>query len=143
MHRLTFRGQKFNLQIIYNEVSSEHKHFIKECWNITYQIVPPDIHQRNAAECTNFTFKDHFLSILAGINNAFPKYLWDLLSEQADLTLNLLLQSTLNPRISAWAYYNVPSESNATLLGPIGCRVIIHKNPSTRISWDFRGKDGF
>ena len=31
----------------------------------------------------------------------------------------------------------------ATPMGPLGCRVIIHKKPSKHKSWDHRGRDGF
>ena len=45
---------------------------------------------RNAAEHAIHTLRDHFLAILVGINDAFPKYLWYLLLEQAEITLNIL-----------------------------------------------------
>jgi hypothetical protein len=63
------------------------------------------MHRRNRAERAIRTFKDHLLAILAGVNAAFPPYLWDLLLPQAELTLNLLRQATLNPRISAWEFF--------------------------------------
>ena len=50
MHCLTSQGHKFNLQIINNKVSSKNKHVIGEYWKITYQLVPPDMHCRNATE---------------------------------------------------------------------------------------------
>jgi hypothetical protein len=50
-------------------------------------------------------FKDHFMAILAGINATFPPYLLDLLLPQAELTLNLLRQATLNPWISVWEFF--------------------------------------
>ena len=62
------------------------------------------------------------------------------------MTLNLLRQSTLKPAISEWGYFNVPSSYNyAPLgpLGPLGCKVIIHKKNGTHHYWDFRMKDGW
>jgi hypothetical protein len=89
-------------------------------------------------------FKNHFLSILAGVDAAFPPYLWDLLLPQAELvTINLLRQATANPKISAWEYFNGPFDFNKTPLAPMGCRVLIHAKPSTRRSWDYRAKHGF
>ena len=83
MYRLNLLDHKVNLQIIYNKVSAKRKCVIKEYWNITYQLVPPEIHQGNAAEFgihqfnaakrVIHTFKYHFLAILVGISNAFPK----------------------------------------------------------------------
>jgi hypothetical protein len=97
------------------------------------QPLPPDMHHRNKAERMIRHFKNHFLSILAGVDAAFPPYLWDLLLPQAELvTINLLRQATANPKISAWEYFNGPFDFNKTPLAPMGCRVLIHAKPSTR-----------
>jgi hypothetical protein len=66
------------------------------------------VHRRNRAERAIRTFKDHFLAILAGVDPKFPAYLWDLLLPQAELTLNLLRQSLINPQISAWEFFQGP-----------------------------------
>jgi hypothetical protein len=49
----------------------------------------------------------------------------------------------LNPRISAWEFFQGPFDFNKTPLGPVGCRVLIHAKPATRRSWDFWAKNGF
>jgi hypothetical protein len=141
MTRLAARGLSVDLQILDNEASSAYKEAITFKWNATFQLVPPDMHRRNRAERAIRTFKDHFLAILSGVDAAFPPYLWDLLLPQAKLTLNLLRQSTLNPRISAWEFFQGPFDFNKTPLGPVGCRVLIHAKPATRHSWDFRAKN--
>jgi hypothetical protein len=89
------------------------------------------MHWRNKAERMIRHFKNHFLSILAGVNAAFPLYLWDLLLPQAKLTVNLLHQATIDPKISAWEYFNGPFDFNKTPLAPVGCRVLIHAKPAT------------
>jgi hypothetical protein len=98
---------------------------------------------KNWAEHAICTFKDHFLATLAGIDSAFPPYLWDLLLPQAELTLNLLRQATLNPKIIAWEFFQGPFDLNKMPLGPVGCRVLIHAKPATQQLWDFRTKPGF
>ena len=103
----------------------------------------PNVHCCNIAERAIRTFKAHFLSILAGIPSSFPNYLWDKLLPQTELSLNLLRQSTISPLTSAWEDFNVPFNFNATPLGPIGCRVLIHNKPSTHASWAFRACNGF
>jgi hypothetical protein len=142
MARLAARGLAVDPQILDNEASAVYKEAITVKWNAKFQLVPPDMHRRNRAERAS-TFKSHFLSILAGVDKVFPLYLWDLLLPQAELTLNLLRQATLNPRISAWEYFQGPFDFNKTPLGPVGCRVLIHAKPITRRSWDFRAKQGF
>ena len=62
---------------------------------------------------------------------------------QTELTINLLRQSTLNIRMSAWEYYNGPFDYSATPLGPLGCKIMIHNTSNTRKSWDQRGREGF
>jgi hypothetical protein len=137
------RGLSVDLQILDNEASLANKEAITFKWNATFQLVPPDMHCRNWAERAIHTFKDHYLAILAGVNSAFPPYLWDLLLPQAELTLNLFCQSTIKPRISAWEFFQGPFDFNKTPLGPVGCRVLIHAKPATRRPLDFRAKNGF
>ena len=143
MTRLAAKGLSVDLQIMDNEASAAFKQAITFAWRAKFQLVPPDMHRRNRAERAIRTFKNHFISILAGVDPTFPPYLWDLLLPQAELTLNLLRQSSLNPKISAWEYFNGPFDFNKTPLGPVGCRVLIHAKPATRRSWDFRAKEGF
>ncbi len=120
-----------------------YKEAITLRWNAKFQLVPPDMHCQNQAERAICTFKDHFLAILAGINSTLPPYLWDLLLQQAELTLNLLRQATLNPRISMWEFFQGPFDFNKTPLGPVGCRVLINAKMAIRWSWNFRAKLGF
>jgi hypothetical protein len=101
------------------------------------------MHRQNRAERTISTFKDHFLAILAGIDSAYPLYLWDLLLPQAELNLNLLRQAMFNPWISVWEFFQGPFDFNKTPLGPVGCRILIHAKPATRQSWDLCAKPGF
>jgi hypothetical protein len=105
MMRLAARGLSVHLQILDNKASAAYKEAITFKWNASFQLVSPVMHCRNQAEHAIRTFKDHFLAILAGVNSAFPPYLWDLLLPQAKLTLNLLRQATLNPQISAWEFF--------------------------------------
>jgi hypothetical protein len=99
-------GLSVDLQILDNEAILAYKEAITFKWNITFKLISPDMHRRNWAEHTICMFKDHLLAILAGIDAAFPPYLWDLLLPQAELTLNLLRQATLNPWISAWELFS-------------------------------------
>ena len=69
--------------------------------------------------------------------------MWDNPLVHTDLTLNLLFQATLNPRISAWEYFNGAFDYTATSLCPIGCKIIIHTTSNKQKSWDKRGCEGF
>ncbi len=112
MTRLSARGLGVDLQILDNEASAAYKHAITDTWQCKFQLVPPDMHQHNQAEHAIWTFKDHFLAILAGVDSTFPPYLWDLLLPQAKLTLNHLQQLALNPWMSAWEFFQGPFDFN-------------------------------
>ena len=112
-------------------------------WGATYQLVPPNAHERNIAERSICTFKEHFYSVLAGVDPAFPNFMWDNLLDQTELTLSLLRQATLNPRISAWGYFNGAFVYAATPLVTIGCKMVIHTTSNNRKSWYQRGRKVF
>jgi hypothetical protein len=61
------------LHILDNEVSATFQHAITSN-NCSFQLVPPHVHRRNAAKRAIWTFKDHFLAILAGVAPTLP---WD------------------------------------------------------------------
>ena len=79
------------------------------------------------------TSKAHFLAILEGVADNFPCHLWDLLLPQAEFTPNLLRQSSANPKISAWGYFNGAFNYNATPLGLLGISIIAHIKPGKRL----------
>ena len=99
MKRLDDRGHQVDVQLLDNEVSADFKRTIVDDWAATYQLVPTNVHRRNISERAICTFKAHFLSVLAGVDPAFPKFMWDNLLAQTELTLNLILQATPNPSI--------------------------------------------
>ena len=113
-------------------------------WDVEFQLVPPEMHWKNAAERAIRSFKAHFLAILVGVASDFPRNLWDLLLPQTEMTLNMLRQAAPDPAISAWDFFSGKKFNyGATPLGPLGINVIVHAKPGRRKSWDFRGKDGW
>ena len=108
MKKLTDRGHHVDIQILDNEVSADFKRTIQQNWGAKYQLVPPNVHRRIISERAIRTFKANFLAILAGVDPYFPKYMWDNLLTQTELTINFLRQETLDSRISDWEYYNGP-----------------------------------
>ena len=83
------------------ETSKELQDFMKQ-ENISFQYVPPNCKRRNAAERANRTFKIYFIATLCTVDKDFPLQLWDMLLPQTELCLNMLSESRLDPRISAW-----------------------------------------
>ena len=89
---LTDAGITPILKYLNNETSKELIASIKSK-NIQYQLTAPHDHRLNPAKRTVSTFKKHFITILVGCDERFPKYLWCQLVPQAAITLNMLQQS--------------------------------------------------
>ena len=139
---LTSCGLKPVLGTLDNEAPGRLKQFMKNS-GMDYQLVPPHVHRRNAAERAISTWKDHFISILSSTDPNFPLHLWCRLIEQATTTLNLLRPSRINPRLSAEAQLNGAFDYNKTPLAPPGTRVLIHETPQNRRTWAAHGIEGW
>ena len=77
------------------------KTLIREEYNTELDLVPPGAHRRNAVEVVILNFKAHFISIMSGVADDFPKEIWGWLITQAEVTTNLLYQSNATPTVSA------------------------------------------
>jgi hypothetical protein len=110
--------------------------------DIKLQLVPPHIHRRNAAEHAIRTWKNHFIAGLCSTDTEFPQHLWDRLTDQAQTTLNILCPSQHNPHISAYAALKGTFDFNRTPMTPPGTKVLTHKKPGQRQSWDPHATEG-
>jgi hypothetical protein len=91
LNRMKAAGLGLRKQVLDNECSAAMKACIKEN-GMNYKLIPPGQHRRNQAEWAIQTFKAHFISILAGVDDKFPLLLWCHLLKPTELTLNLLRQ---------------------------------------------------
>ena len=112
-----------------NEASKALKEFLHE-EGTEHQLVPPHQHRRNAAERAIRTFKNHFIAGLCSTDPDFPIHLWDRLLPQAEITLNLLRKSRMNPKLSAYAQVHGAYDFNRTPMAPPGTQVITHEKPN-------------
>ena len=136
------RGQKPLLHWLDNEASKALKNFIKK-EQTEYQLTPPHIHRRNAAKRAIRTFKNHFISGLCSVDKNFPLHLWCRLLDQAELTLNMLRTSRLNPNLSAHEQLHGSHDFNATPLAPPGTKCIAHEKSSQWGTWAPHGQHGW
>ena len=138
---LTQRGQKPRLHWLDNKASKTLKNFIhKE--QTEYQLTPPHIHRRNTAERAIRTFKNHSISGLCSVDKTFPLHLWCRLLDQAELTLNMLRTSRINPNLSAHEQLHGIHDFNTTPLGPPGTKCIVHEKSSQHGTWAPLGQHG-
>jgi hypothetical protein len=139
---LKSRGLSPKLQRLDNEISKELEQLLhKE--GIDYQLTPTGLHRRNAAEKAIQTFKNHLIAGLSTTNPSFPINLWDKLIPQANITLNLLRPSRINPRLSAYAQVFGAFDYNKTPLAPPGIAILCHIRPEKRQSWAPHALSGY
>ncbi len=142
VNRMWAAGLGIKKHILDNEASKAFKAKIKEN-KIKYELVPPGNHQRNQAKRAIQTFKVHFISILAGVDDQYPLSLWCYLLEPTELTLNLLRQLNVTPKISAFAHVHGHHDYMKKPFAPLGCVIHSHIKPDDRRSWDARADAGF
>ena len=82
-----------------NKVLEALKQYFEDS-DIQFQLVPPHMNRRNAAERSVRTFKKHFIAALCTVEPLFPLYLWNRLLPQVTMTLTMLRQYRLNPELS-------------------------------------------
>ena len=111
--------------------------------NKKVQLFSPHIHQRNSAEQVIKTFKEHFIAGLSSTQKYFPLHLCCRLIPHIILTLNLLRQSRMNPKLSGYVQLHGEFNYDATPLSPPGTQVIIHENPTVRGTWASHGVKGW
>ena len=139
---LSTNGHQPQIHIMDNEASTILKQALLK-YKIKYQLVPPHIHRRNAAERAIQTFKAHFISILCGANPKFPVKEWDRLLPQTCMTLNMLRTCRYNSKINAYTALNGLFDYNKTPFLPLGTQIIVHEKPDKRRTWAPRGTDAW
>jgi hypothetical protein len=102
------KGLALTLHWMDNEVSACLKDLLQTQFNLKYQLVHPHIHQRNVAARAIWKFKNHFFAGLCSAADNFLLRLWDKVLPQAELTINLLQASCVDPTISAYKAINGP-----------------------------------
>ena len=106
-------------------------------------MIPPNQHRQNAAKRAIRTLKSHLLAGLAICDPNYSLKEWDRLLQQAELTINLLRNSCLKPRLSAWAYlFGNFIFTKCPLLLP-GTKIFLHSKPGKRANWTFYGEQNY
>ncbi len=135
---LTLRLKHHHLD---NECSAAFKGCIAKN-GMTHKLVPLDCHRCNIAERAIQTFKNHFVSILRGVDNIFPLSLWCHLVQPVELTVNLLRQSNVAPKVSMYAHVHGQHNYINCPFAPLGCVVTPHVKPKNRRSWEVHADTG-
>jgi Reverse transcriptase (RNA-dependent DNA polymerase) len=131
---LTRAGCKPQFHRLDNECPQELETFFQQ-QRVPYQLTPPHDHRTNAAERAVRTAKNHLQAGWWSTDDAFPMYLWDKTLEHAELTLNLMRGSRINPALSAWEQIYGRYDFNKCPIAPPGVKVLAHEKTSQRASW--------
>ena len=110
---------------------------------LPYQLVPPYNHRRNLSERGIQTYKNHFMSGISGAGPDFPLILWDTFVKQEHITINLMHNSRMNPKLSAHAHLFGTFNYDATTIALTGCKCIFHEKPSVRGTWSVHSLNAF
>ena len=118
-----------NWHVLYNEAPVE---FLEAFWANGCHIekTPADMHRQNIAKCAIQTCKGHFIATMAGVSEDFPIHKWHELVPQIVLTLNLIRQVHVVPKVSAYAYHHGNFDCNRMPIDPMGCAVQFHIKPN-------------
>ncbi len=117
---LANKGYKPKLNVMDNQATQYIKTFLSE-EECELQLVEPHNHRVNAAERAIQTFKDAFISALATTDKDFPLQLWDKLTPQVIITLNMMRASRIDPTKSAHEILYGAYDWNRYPLAPLGC----------------------
>ena len=103
--------------------------------DIKYQLVPLINHRAYNAERFIQTFKTHCIAVLCRVDKYFRLQFWYRLLQQATISINLLRQSIILLRLSAYTHIFGEFGYNHAPLAPPGTRIVIHSRPNDIASW--------
>lgn len=109
-----------------------------------WQFVEPSNHRVNTAERAIQTHKNHFTSGLCSTDVDWPLQLWDQMTLQSVITMNIIRTSRIDPSKSAHHQLHVHKyDWNVHPMDPSGSKAVIYKSPESRVSWGTRGIDAW
>ncbi len=126
-------GPNSNALTTKQESHTLQEHIMVE--GINYQLALSNLHCCNTTKGPYALFKNHFIASLCSTDKNFPVHLWDWLLPQAELSLNLLQGSLINPNLSAWAQLHGQLDFNHTPIVPPGMQVLVHEKPNAQCTW--------
>ena len=100
------------------------------------------MHRGNTTEHVIRTFKEHFKSVFVTTYEYLPMNLCCIILPQVCTTLNIMINSRMNPNMSEEAQLKRGFGYNHAPLSPPGTNAVIHDNPGSRGSCDLQVTKG-
>jgi hypothetical protein len=110
---------------------------------MTHELVPPGNHRRNLVERAIQMINHYFISNLIGVDDKFPLSLCCHLLGPTELTVNLLHQSNIAPKILPYAHVHGQHDYMRKPFPPLGYAAQTHVKPDVHQTWDYFSKYGF
>ena len=79
----------------------------------------------------------------SGMDSKGPLFLWDLMLGQIDMQVNMLRQSNVTPKVSAFAHLNDQHDFNRHPLAPLGIEVHSYVPPDKRKTGGVKCRKGY
>ena len=95
--------------------------------DIDFPLTPPHLHRCNASESAICTFKNNCIARICCTDETIPLILWDKFPPQCLITLNLLRDSLINPKLSSYAQIHGDFYFNRTPHVPTQTQLQVHK----------------
>ena len=109
---------------------------------VTFQLITPQVHRRNAAERANQMYKNHLITELCTCDSRVPVREWNRIVLQASLTINHLRFSRRNQSSSAYAGIFGEFDFSSNPLASPGTKALIRIKPSNRHTFCTHAIDG-
>ena len=127
-----------------NETSALLEKFFTQEAKIPFQYITAGSHRANKAERAIRSWKNHFIAGISSVDSSFPMHQWPKLIPQANITINLLRPSSINPLISAYkGIFNSDYDFLAHPIAPPGIKVTVYEPSDNRTSWNPHGVSGY
>ena len=106
-----------------------------ETQEIDFQFATPHLQRHNGSEHAICTLKNHIIAGLLSTDENFPLNLWDKLVPQCLIMLNLICDSCINPKISAYDQVHGAFYFNRTPLYHPGNQFLVNEEPVVQGTW--------
>ena len=131
------------LEILDNAADRHTKELLRKR-AVTFQLVAPNNHRRNAAEREMRTAQNQCICTFRAADDRYPENALFRLLPQAEKTLNLVRRSRINTDVAAWVeLHGHAHDWNAHPMAPPGCPVLIYESPEQRVTMGDHGVPGF
>ena len=110
---------------------------------ILYQSVLPHCHRDNLSEHAIQVFNNHLKTGLVRTDQDTSTVESNRHISQAEIKLNLLIATRVNPKLSIYAYIFGTLDFKDIPMAPPSTKVMAHLKPGQRLTWEIHGEQGY